>query len=65
MGSGGDHLRMKLKDDGMVWDGVGFGLGNYRNETSSLIDIVYNLETDHWRGKENLRLNILDFGASK
>ncbi len=65
MGNSGDHLRMKLKQDGPVWDAVGFGLGNYRSETSSLLDIVYNLEIDHWGGKENLRLNIVDFGASK
>ena len=25
---------------------------------------VYNLEVDTWRGKENLRLNILDFQMS-
>ena len=61
MGSNGDHLRLKLKQDGTVWDGVGFGLGNYLAEVSPLIDIVYNLEVDKWSGEERLRLNILDF----
>ena len=54
-------LRPKLKQDGTVWDGVGFGLGNYLAEVSPLVDIVYNLEVDRWSGEERLRLNILDF----
>ena len=61
MGSNGGHLSMKLKQGGTVWDGVGFGLGNYLAEVSPLIDIVYNLEADKWGGEERLRLNILDF----
>jgi len=61
MGSEGEHLRLKLKQEDTVWDGVGFRLGNYLAEVSSPIDIVYNLEIDHWGGEERLRLNILDF----
>ena len=61
MGSNGDHLRLKLKQDGTVWGAVGFGLGNYLAEVSPLIDIVYNLEVDRWGGEERLRLNIIDF----
>jgi single-stranded-DNA-specific exonuclease len=65
MGSNGEHLRMKLKQDGTVWDGVAFRLVSHIDELSSKINIVYNLETDNWGGKENLRLNILDFKASQ
>ncbi len=65
MGENGEHLRLKLRQGGMVWDGVGFGLGTYRTEASSPLDIVYNLEVDRWNGEERLRLNILDFAASK
>ncbi len=65
MGDGSEHLRLKLKQGGMVWDGVGFGLGNYLSEVSSPLDIVYNLEVDHWGGEERLRLNILDFASVK
>lgn len=65
MGNGGEHLRLKLRQDGTVWDGVGFRLGSYLSELSSLVDIVYNLEVDRWGGKEQLRLNILDFAASE
>ena len=61
MGSNGEHLRMKLRQGGTVWDGVGFRLGNYLAELSSPLDIVCNLEIDRWGGEERLRLNILDF----
>jgi single-stranded-DNA-specific exonuclease len=65
MGNNGEHLRMKLRQGGTVWDGVGFRLGGYLSELSSPIDIVYNLEIDNWGGKEHLRLNILDFEGSR
>ena len=61
MGNSADHLKLKLRKDGTVWDGVGFRLGNYLAEVSSTLDIVYNLEIDRWGGGEKLRLNILDF----
>lgn len=65
MGNGGEHIRLKLKQGGTVWDGVGFGLGDYLSEVSSPIDIVYNLEADRWGGGESLRLNILDVAPNK
>ncbi|MFC1928005.1 single-stranded-DNA-specific exonuclease RecJ [Chloroflexota bacterium] len=61
LGSNGEHLKLKLKQGGTVWDGVGFRLGNYLAEASSPLDIAYNLEVDRWGGEERLRLNILDF----
>jgi single-stranded-DNA-specific exonuclease len=64
MGNGAQHLRLKLRQGGTVWDGVGFGLGCYLAEISPRLDIVFNLEIDRWQGRENLRLNILDFAPS-
>jgi single-stranded-DNA-specific exonuclease len=61
MGSDSSHLRMRVKQGLMLFDAVGFGLGNYVNEVSNYIDIVYNLELDHWNGQSKLRLNVLDF----
>jgi single-stranded-DNA-specific exonuclease len=61
MGNGAEHLRLKLKQGGTVWDGVGFRLGGYLGEISPQLDIVYNLEIDRWGDKERLRLNIVDF----
>jgi single-stranded-DNA-specific exonuclease len=65
MGSNGEHLRLKLKQGGVVWDGVGFRLGGYLAEVSSHLGIVYNLEVDRWGGEERLRLNIIDFAPAR
>jgi len=65
MGASGEHFRLKLRQDGVVWDGVAFQAGDYRKEVVSPLDIVYNLEVDHWGGESRLRLNLLDFAASE
>ena len=65
MGSNREHLRLKLRQGGTIWDGVGFRLSNYLAEVSSHLDIVYNLEIDRWGGEESLRLNILDFAPAR
>ncbi len=59
MGGRGEHLRLKLKQDGTHWDAVAFGLGARLPQVNSTVDIVYNLELDKWSGQEGLRLNIL------
>jgi len=64
MGNSEEHLRMKVKQGGTVWNAVAFRLGNFLAETYALIDIVYNLEIDRWGGEEKLRLNILDFAPA-
>jgi single-stranded-DNA-specific exonuclease len=65
MGNAGAHLRLKLRQGGTVWDGVAFRLGNHTEELTPRIDVVYNLEADSWGGKQQLRLNILDFKKSE
>jgi len=59
VGADGDHLKLKVRDGNMVWDAIAFGLGH--RELASHLDIVYNLETETWSGRELLRLNIRDF----
>jgi single-stranded-DNA-specific exonuclease len=64
MGNTGEHLRLKLRQRGTVFDGVAFRLGNHAAELAPRIDVVYNVEVDTWGGKNQLRLNILDFKKS-
>ncbi|MBA7639124.1 Single-stranded-DNA-specific exonuclease RecJ [subsurface metagenome] len=61
IGAKGEHIRLKVRDGNVTWDGMAFRLGNLIDEVTSCLDIVYNLEVDRWRGEEMLRLNILDF----
>jgi len=65
LGSKGEHIRLKLMDGDVTWDGMAFRLGNLIDDVTSRLDIVYNLEVDRWRGKGMLQLNILDFAPSQ
>ncbi len=64
MGSNRDHLKMRLRQDNAVWDGVGFRCGERLAEAVSPLDVVYNLEIDKWSGEDRLRLNLTDFAPS-
>jgi single-stranded-DNA-specific exonuclease len=64
MGSGGAHLRFKLKQAGSLWDAVAFGAGERQVDVQNPLDIVYNLEQDEWNGETRLRLNIIDFAPA-
>ncbi len=61
MGNKEEHLKFKLNDRGIYWDGVAFNMGQYASEVTDRLDIVYRLTTDHWNGRDRLRLNIIDF----
>ncbi len=65
MGNNGDHLRFRLRQAGSVWTAVAFRLGKHEGLNAPLLDIVYNLEVDTWNGRQELRLNILDFRPSE
>jgi single-stranded-DNA-specific exonuclease len=60
-GSQCEHLGLKLKQEGTVWDAVGFRLGKQAQEITAYLDIAYNLEIDRWNGGEKLRVKLLDF----
>ncbi len=63
-GSQNEHIRLKLKHQGVTWDAIGFRLGNLSQEITTQIDIAYNLELDRWNGAERLRINLIDFAPS-
>jgi single-stranded-DNA-specific exonuclease len=61
IGSQGEHLGLKLKQEGIAWDAIGFRFGNRAQEVTTYLDIAYNLDIDRWNGGERLRLKLLDF----
>ncbi|MDY6912621.1 MAG: single-stranded-DNA-specific exonuclease RecJ, partial [Chloroflexota bacterium] len=65
VGNGGEHLKFKLSDKGMTWNAIGFGLNHLNEDQPPLIDIVYNLKMNKWRGQESLQLEILDFASTE
>ena len=48
-------------EEGITLSTIGFGMGNYLKEATSVLDIVYNIEIDRWNGQGHFRLNLLDF----
>lgn len=62
VGVGGQHLRLRLKDDGSVFEAIGFGLGSLSQAISvqNNIDVVYTLEENTWNGEKSLQLKIKD-----
>lgn len=61
MGREEEHLKLRLRQDGQIWEAVAFRQSDFLPDLTPYIDIVYNLEIDHWRSDSSLRLNILDF----
>lgn len=67
VGQEGKHLVMKLEKDGIIFETIGFNLGNYFSELTpeTKINIVYLLEEDSWNGYRKLRLRIKDLKILK
>ncbi len=65
MGNNQEHLRLKLRQRGAIWDVIGWNMGNYFSELEKYIDVVFTLELNHWNGEEYLRLNLIDFSPSR
>lgn len=59
IGSTGKHLRMTVGDDGRKVGAIGFGLGA-NSLGNGLVDIVYELRSDTWRGRVRKELGLLD-----
>lgn len=64
IGSRNEHMGLKLKQEGIVWDAIGFRFGSRAQEITAFMDIAYNLDIDRWNGAERLRLKLLDFAAT-
>lgn len=65
VGNDGEHLKLRLADQGTAWDAIGFGLNHHAREPiPPLVDIVYRLKLNRWRGQETLQLEVFDFVPS-
>ena len=61
MGADGQHLRLKLADQGVMWNAVAFKQGANFPSSAKALDVVYTIRINYWRGEETLQLNVLDF----
>lgn len=62
----GTHLKLKLKDENLQIDAIGFHMGEYVNEykLGDKVDIVGNLDINSYNGIESIQMNIKDMGKS-
>jgi single-stranded-DNA-specific exonuclease len=61
VGNGSQHLRLKLRQGGVVWRAIVFGMGHFLAEIAPEVDIAYKLSVDRWGGQEMVELSVLDF----
>jgi single-stranded-DNA-specific exonuclease len=63
---GGDaqHLFLRLRHGGAVWDGIAFNHAASVDLKGARVDLVYTLRTRSFSGTRTLALNVLDFRPS-
>lgn len=54
------HLRLTVKQDGGVFEAIGFGQAQKKPAVGSRVDMVFTPETDHWQGNRRVRLRVVD-----
>ena len=60
---GTNHLKFKVRQNGVVIDAIGFNLGDliYRLEPGEdNLDIVYGLEENEYMGRKTLQIRVKD-----
>jgi single-stranded-DNA-specific exonuclease len=57
------HIRFSLKQEGYIFDGIGFGMADKFSllQLNNPIDIVFTLEENEWNNEKKLQMKIIDF----
>ncbi|MFH1560637.1 MAG: single-stranded-DNA-specific exonuclease RecJ [Chloroflexota bacterium] len=61
LGAQGQHLRLRVRHGGALWDAMAFGQGDAWRDDTDLLDVVYSVGLDQWNGRETLRMIVEDF----
>lgn len=64
--SEGKHLKLTLKDEGLVIDAIGFNMGHLVDEylLGDKVDVLGNLEINSFNGRESVQINLKDLRKS-
>ncbi len=54
------HLKLTVKQDGGVFEAIGFGQAQRKPNLGRRVDMVFTPETDHWQGNRRIRLRVVD-----
>lgn len=64
VGEDKSHLKAELKQEEVVFGGIGFSLGAQLESMKQAVDVVYALNENQWKGRTNLQLEIKDLRPS-
>jgi single-stranded-DNA-specific exonuclease len=65
---GDDHLKMKLRQNNTTFDSIGFNMGKLFNNvisSSSIVDALFSLAIDYYRGYPEVQLQLKEIRLSK
>ena len=66
VGEAGRHLKLRfVRRAAAPLDAIGFGLGDWAASLPSVIDAVYHLEMNEWKGNRRLQMRLLDIRAAQ
>jgi single-stranded-DNA-specific exonuclease len=54
------HLKMKVRQNGAVFETIGFGLAEERSAPRGTINFIFTPEIDRWQGQDKVRLRMID-----
>jgi len=61
---GENHLRLRLRQGGVIQEAIGFNLAGTQPDRGSAVNMVYSPEINKWNGNEKVQLRILDLEPS-
>lgn len=61
-----EHLKVSLQQNGVVFNGIGFGMANKYNllKDKKTVDVVFTLDLNEWNGNTSLQLKLIDLKPS-
>jgi len=60
---GGNHLKFKIRQNGRVFDVIGFGMGNALQRVdanSHNLDLVFVVDENEYMGRKTIQLRVKD-----
>jgi single-stranded-DNA-specific exonuclease len=57
---GNDHLKLRLKQRGIVFDSIAFGRGDLNSLQGKSVDALFHVGTNTWQGMESIQLVVVD-----
>jgi len=62
---GNNHLKMRLKGEGMNYDSIWFSRGGFsRTLSGSVVDVAFTPQINTWRGSSSIQLKMKDMALS-